>query len=141
MANKFISAIEEVNDIYFNAEEKLRMAIRQHVHILTSSPDEAKVFLQEWRSLSPEKLSQFINQRNDYEQGLRQIILDGVNEDIFENVDAKFAGFTILSTINGVIDWYKPDGEMSPEQVANKLGDFIMGGLRKKLVTDLNYKP
>ena len=36
MADKFISAIDEVNDIYFNAEEKLRMAVKNHVEILTA---------------------------------------------------------------------------------------------------------
>jgi hypothetical protein len=30
---------------------------------------------------------------------------------------------------------------MNAEEIAKKLSDFILGGLRKKLVTDINYKP
>jgi AcrR family transcriptional regulator len=141
MALKFSNAINEVNDIYFNSEEKLRMCIHEHVKILTENPENAGVFLTAWRSLQEEQLTKFIKLRNDYEQGIKQIIREGVDEDIFDNVDLKFATLSILSTINGVNEWYKQDGEMTPTQIAIKLGDFIMGGLRKKLITDLNYKP
>lgn len=141
MASKFSTAIAEVNDIYFNAEEKLRMCIHEHVKILTENPENAGVFLTAWRSLQDEQLAKFIKLRNDYEQGIKQIISEGVDEDIFDNVDLKFATLSILSTINGVNEWYKTDGEMTATQVSQKLSDFIMGGLRKKLITDLNYKP
>src|SRR4051812_14579612 len=45
MADKFLAAIAEVNDIYFNAEEKLRMAIKYHVHIITANQEQSAVFL------------------------------------------------------------------------------------------------
>ncbi|MBP9186922.1 MAG: TetR family transcriptional regulator [Bacteroidia bacterium] len=141
MANKFIDAITETNDIYFNAEERLRMAIKNHVFIITQNINRSSVFLHEWRSLTEPKLSEFIILRNQYEKGIRVILNDGINEDLFDNVDEKFAALTILSTVNWINEWYKPDGKMNAEQVAEKLSDFIFGGLRKKLVTDINYKP
>lgn len=141
MANKFIDAITETNDIYFNAEERLRMAIKKHVFIITQNINRSSVFLHEWRSLTEPKLSEFIILRNQYEKGIRVILNDGINEDLFDNVDEKFAALTILSTVNWINEWYKPDGKMNAEQVAEKLSDFIFGGLRKKLVTDINYKP
>lgn len=141
MANKFTDAINEVNDIYFNAEEKLRLAIKNHILILVENPYESKVFINEWRSLAQPGLNEFIELRNAYEKGFRQIVNDGIEEDVFENVDLKFAAISILSVLNGIIQWYNPSGEMTPAQIADKLSDFIMGGLRKKLITDLHYKP
>ncbi len=141
MASKFTDAITETNDIYFNAEERLRMAIKNHVLIITQNINRSSVFLHEWRSLTEPKLAEFIEQRNQYEQGIRVILNDGINEDLFDNVDEKFAALTILSTVNWINEWYNPDGKMNAEQVAEKLSDFIFGGLRKKLVTDINYKP
>ncbi|MES2689429.1 MAG: TetR/AcrR family transcriptional regulator [Bacteroidota bacterium] len=141
LATKFEMAINEVNDIYFNAEEKLRTAIKNHVEILTANVNHSAVFLQEWRNLTEPKLTEFKELRNAYEKELRIIIKDGVNEDVFEQVDEKFAALTILSTVNWVNEWYNPGGKMNAEQIASKLSDFILGGLRKKLVTDINYKP
>jgi TetR/AcrR family transcriptional regulator, cholesterol catabolism regulator len=141
MADKLIGAIAEVNDIYFNAEDKLRMAISNHVEIMTENIDFSSVFLHEWRSLSQPKLDEFKTLRDTYENEIKVILNDGFNEDVFEEVDQKFAALTILSTINWINEWYNPKGKMDAKQIANKLSDFILGGLRKKLVTDVNYKP
>jgi hypothetical protein len=141
MAGKLLGAIDEVNDIYFNAEEKLRMAIRNHVQIIAANLNQSAVFLHEWRSLSGPKLVEFRSLRDKYENEFRVIVEDGINEDVFGQVDQKFATLTILSTVNWIGEWYKPEGSMSAEEIAGKLSDFIMGGLRKKLVTDINYRP
>ncbi len=141
MAEKLLTGMAEVNDIYFNAEEKLQMAIQNHVKIITQHIDQSAVFLHEWRNLSEPRLSEFKTLRDNYEKGFRTILTDGVNEDIFTDVDQKFATLTILSTVNWINEWYSPTGVMRPSEIATKLSEFILGGLRKKLVTDLNYKP
>lgn len=141
LAGKLTTAIAEVNDIYFNAEDKLRMAIKNHVEILTQNIHFSTVFIQDWRHLTEPKLTEFRALRDAYEQGIRVIVQEGKNEDIFDDVDEKFAALTILSTLNWINEWYNPTGKMNAEQIAQKLSDFILGGLRKKLVTDINYKP
>lgn len=141
MAQKFLSSIAEVNDIYFNAEERLRKAILHHVEIITEDIDKSAVFLREWRSLPENSLSDFIQLRNHYENEFTKIVESGVQEDIFDHVDVKFAVLSVLSSVNWINEWYKPEGKMGVNEIANKISDFVMGGLRKKLVTDINYKP
>lgn len=141
LADKFINAINEVNDIYFSAEEKLKLAIENHVKILSQNIHFALVFNNEWRSLQNSTSQKFIVLRNEYENGIKNLIKEGINEDVFDDVDVKFATISILSTVNGITYWYNPQGTMSAHQIASKLSDFILGGLRKKLVTDINYKP
>ena len=137
MANKFISNAKEVNDIYFNAEEKLRLAVKLHVETITENQNQSSVFLSEWRNLSESKLTLFKQLRHQYENQFTIILMDGENEDIFDQVDKKFAVLSILSTINFVNEWYKQDGKMNAAEIAEKLSNFIMGGLRKRLVTDV----
>jgi AcrR family transcriptional regulator len=137
MANKFISNAKEVNDIYFNAEEKLRLAVKLHVETITENQNQSSVFLSEWRNLSEPKLTLFKQLRHQYENQFTIILMDGENEDIFDQVDKKFAVLSILSTINFVNEWYKQDGKMNAAEIAEKLSNFIMGGLRKRLVTDV----
>ena len=140
-AAHLLTQVKEVNDIYFNAEEKLSMAIKNHVEAITQNSNPSAVFWQEWRNLSEPKLTEFKALRDAYENEFRTIIKEGINEDIFATVDEKFAALTILSTLNWVIEWYNPKGNMKPAEIAENLTSFVMGGLRKKLVTDLNYKP
>jgi|SRR5690606_7017197 len=132
MADKFMNAIEEVNDIYFNGIEKLRMAVKNHVGILTENLSEAQVFLKEWRHLSDENKQAFIALRDAYEKGIETILQTGLDENVFQEVDKKFAALNILSSVNWIVEWYKPAGKMSPEETAEKLSDFILTGLQKK---------
>lgn len=141
MASKFLSAIAEVNDIYFNAEEKLRKAILSHVEIITEDIDKSAVFLREWRSLPAQSLQDFMLLRNSYESEFTRIIENGIEEDVFEAVDKKFAVLSILSSVNWINEWYQAEGKMKPQEIAQQISNFVMGGLRKKLVTDPHYKP
>jgi hypothetical protein len=141
MAERFITAINEVNDIYFNAEEKLRTAIRNHVILITQNQARSAVFLHEWRSLPEDSLERFKEMRNDYEEGFRQIVKQGIEEDIFNEVETKFAVLSILSSVNWINEWYSAEGKMSAEEIAQNISNFVMGGLRKRMVTDPDYKP
>lgn len=141
MADKFLQGIDEVNDIYFNATEKLRMAILNHVKLLTNNRDASAVFLHDWRHLSEPRLSDFKKLRDRYENGFYQIMDDGEKEDVFDDVDKKFAVLTILASVNWVNEWYSVDGKMSPDEIATNLTQFILTGLRKKMITDPQYKP
>lgn len=132
MADRFINAIEEVNDIYFNGEEKLRMAIKNHVAILTENLAEAHVFLREWRHLNEENLSAFIQLRDQYEDGIEGILQTGIDENVFQEVDKKFAALNILSSVNWIVEWYRPDGKMNAEEIAGKISEFMLTGLKKK---------
>src|SRR5258706_5233748 len=136
MAEKFLIAIDEVNDIYFNAEEKLIRIVKMHVSLLTSDLNASAVFLHEWRHLTDSKLKEFIKMRNQYEKGFRSIISLGVDENIFETVDEKFAVLTILSTLNWITEWYKREGQMNSDEIADNLSNFILTGLRKKTIID-----
>ena len=134
MADKLELGIAEVNDIYFNAEEKLRIAINLHVKVLTQNLNSAMIFIRDWRNLTGKSLDQFILKRNAYEAGFREIVQTGINEGIFNETDKKFAALTILSSVNWIVEWYKEDGSLSSEQIATKLSDFILSGLKKDTV-------
>lgn len=135
-ADELLKAIDEVNDIYFNAEEKLKLAITNHVKIVTGDLDAGAVFLREWRRLPEKKLDEFIKLRNKYEEGFMHILINGENENVFEAPDKKFAVLTILSAVNWITEWYNPKGNMTPDEIAEHLCDFILTGLRVKTIVN-----
>ena len=129
LANQFETGILEINDIYFNAIEKLKMAIESHIRILTQDLNASYVFIHEWRNLSETALNEFVRRRDLYEKEFREILFLGEKEGTFTDVDEKFVVITILSSLNSTIEWYKPNGQLSPKDVSNKLSDFILHGL------------
>ncbi len=132
MADELLKAIDEVNDVYFNAEEKLATAIKNHVKIITGDMDSSTVFLREWRRLPEDKITDFIKLRNKYEDGFTQILINGENENVFDAPDKKFAVLTILSAVNWITEWYSPKGSMTPDEISEHLYKFITNGLKVK---------
>lgn len=131
MAEEFHNAMQEVNDIYFNAEQKLHLAVKNHIQLLTQESSKAYVFVHEWRKLKGQALEDFKNLRDEYEKGFAEIIQNGEDEGLFNEVNKKFAVLTILSSLNWVVEWYNPEGSMNTNEIAEKLTQFILTGLKK----------
>lgn len=130
-ATAFENALAEVNDLYFNAKEKLHMAIMHHVQIITDDMSAAHVFLNEWKHLEKYDLEEFKKLRHNYEEAFKQIITDGENENVFHESDKQFAVLTILSSVNWIGEWYRPEGKLKPREIADKITGFILKGLEK----------
>ncbi|MDB4174423.1 TetR/AcrR family transcriptional regulator, partial [Bacteroidia bacterium] len=92
------------------------------------------IFIRDWRNLTGTALEQFLTKRNAYEKGFRDIVQTGIDEGVFNETDKKFAALTILSSVNWIVEWYKVDGKLNAEQIADKLSNFILSGLKKEMI-------
>lgn len=110
---------------------RLREMIRGHVAVVTSSQKDAAVFLHEWRFLSPERREQMAARRDAYEGLFRQAIADGVHAGYFQPVDTKLTAMAILSALNGIATWYRPEGILSAEEIADSFADLFINALRE----------
>ena len=133
LAREFEFAVLEVNDIYFNATEKLHMLVTAHVKILCADLDASTVFMHEWRYLPEESRLEFIEKRRNYEREIRKIIQLGIDEGDFDEIDTKYAVITLLSAMNAIVEWYNPKGLLQPNEVADRLYNFIGKALMKSL--------
>lgn len=132
MADEFFEATETIyNNFELDAEEKLRSAIKAHIKVITRNINASAVFFHDWRHLSEPVLSEFKELRNKYENFFRSIISEGIEIGSFRNVDEKFTTLTILSALNWTYEWYRPDGKMSFEEIADNLSNILIQGLRK----------
>lgn len=68
--------------------------------------------------------------RDRYEALLRSILARGVETGEFRDMDVPAAGRLVLSALNWMHRWYKPDKPLHPVQIAETFHDLIFGGLR-----------
>ncbi|MCC9165700.1 TetR/AcrR family transcriptional regulator [Pontibacter harenae] len=130
MADEFFQALDAAEAAGTSATERLVEAIRAHVLVLTKNTEASAVFLNEWRHLSEPSHSEFLKLRDQYEERFREIIRFGVKNREFEVPDEKFAALTILSGLNWLHTWYKPNGKMSPNEIATNLSAMLLNGLK-----------
>lgn len=130
-ADRFFEAVEPIVRSNLIPTEKLRRVIAAHVQVVTGNIEAAAVYTNEWRHLSEQRQREFAARRDEYEQMVRSLVRDCIREGTFGDMDEKFAALFILSPINWIYQWYRPDGGMTPEEIARRLTELLFNGLRR----------
>jgi len=130
-ADRFFAALRPIVGSNLVTVEKLRRCIAAHVRVITKSASAAAIFTTEWRHLSEPRRGEFGDRRDEYERIFRGLVQTAIREGVFGDMDEKFAALLILSSINWIYQWYRPDGPMSPEEIARRITDLLFNGLRR----------
>ena len=114
------------------ADQKLRQMIRTYLKLLAENADLASVLLFEHRSLEPKQHTRHIPNRDRFEALWRDVILEGVNSKKFTCSDPGLAARALLGTLNWTLTWYRPNGSMTIEEIADQITDLLFKGLSAK---------
>lgn len=129
--DRFFEAVRPIADSNLVTVEKLKRAIAAHVGVVTKSASAAGIYTTEWRHLGEPRRTEFTKRRDEYERLFRRMVHDAIREGVFSDVDEKFATLHILSSLNWIYQWYRPDGGMTPEEIARRITDLLFNGLRR----------
>jgi AcrR family transcriptional regulator len=116
--------------------EQLRRAMFTYVSRLADEADLAAVLLLEHRSLDDKARASHIRRRDRFESLWRAIIQRGIERGEFRPQDPRLATFALLGVLNWTITWFKPEGEFSPEQIADLYADLFLHGLLTRETED-----
>nr|EIF88865.1 transcriptional regulator, TetR family protein [Streptomyces tsukubensis NRRL18488] len=110
---------------------RLRAAAADVVVTTIENLHDATIFFRSMHHLSPEKNKQVRAERRRYHERFRALVEEGQSSGVFSAatpadlvVDYYFGSVHHLST------WYRPDGPLTKEQVADHLADLLMRALR-----------
>jgi len=132
IADEFFEAQEPVLNSVSNPVEKLKRMIAGHIGVIMHNLDAATVFFIEWSFMRDADLKAFIKLRERYEKGFRDVIQEGITSGDFRMMDVNFTVRLLFSVMNGIHEWYKPSGNVSPDEVGEKMSQFVLTGLEIK---------
>ena len=107
-------------------EAAVEALVRAHVRVLTEDVEGAGVFAHEWRSLGPDHRAAVLERRDRYEARFRRRIEAGIALGAFAMTDPAVASTVVLTALNGVSGWYRPDGRLAPERIADHLAELVL---------------
>ncbi|WP_299537618.1 TetR/AcrR family transcriptional regulator [uncultured Streptomyces sp.] len=123
--------LDAVADLAAPVEERLRRAAADVVVTTIENLDDASIFFRSMHQLSPEKNKQVRQERRRYHERFRALIEEGRRAGVFSDaspadlvVDYHFGSIHHLST------WYRPDGPLTKQEVADHLADLLLRSLR-----------
>jgi AcrR family transcriptional regulator len=112
-----------------DAVDRLAAFVEGHVEVVTADPERASVFVTEWRHLSEPRREQIARRRDDYEGRLRALIVDGIALGGFRSTDPILAAAFLLTALNGIAAWYRPDGRLTADRIADHFVDLALRSL------------
>jgi AcrR family transcriptional regulator len=129
-AEAFHAAVRPVAERGGPAAERLRDMVAAHVRVVTGGRERAKVFLFEWTFLGEERRQAVSRSRAAYQAYFERVVAEGVDSGEFGPVDPGLAAVFILSAMNAMAHWYRPDGPLGPDELADHYAELFLGGLQ-----------
>lgn len=130
-AEKFINGIALIEQLSTSPSEKIKALIHLHISIATEDRTSVTVFNDEWRHLSEPYLSDFLSKRKDYENRFKKIIELGFTNGDFKKIDSNVALYTILTSVRWIHYWYKPERNITAEQLESDIFTLLIDGLKQ----------
>lgn len=121
--------MEAVAALPLPPDEKLRQAVTAYLTVMLEHRDLAGVLLLEHRSLDPVYQSRHIPHRDRFENLWRSLIQEGINSGVFCCNDPVLTVRAILGTLNWTINWFRPDGPLTSQEIAGQFSGLFLGGL------------
>ncbi|MCS7059182.1 MAG: TetR/AcrR family transcriptional regulator [Meiothermus sp.] len=130
-ADEFLNAARAIPE-NLPAKERLTSLVRSHLQVIVRELDNATVFFHEWKFLRPELQERIKARRDEYESHFRQTIEAGVKQGEFQVEDVRLSALFVLSALNWTYHWYRPEGKLSLEELAQAYSSLILRTLGAK---------
>lgn len=134
ISNKFHEGIATIETTDNSPLEKLKAIITLHVRLTVEHPYQVTLLINEWRNLrsndTHKKLEEFIAFRATYEQKLKAIIAQGVEQGELSGENLAFTTNCILSSIRWLYSWYNPNNSsITPVELERLMIHFVLNGV------------
>ncbi len=124
MANKVISCQK------LTCKEKLRRLNLVVWDSLHKYKENFSIFFQESKYIENDKFTNIRLKREQFERCFTQVIDEGIKKGEFrKDIDSKLTAFGIFGMCAWGVHWYRPDGKLSIEEIAQEYFDMIFEGI------------
>ncbi len=111
--------------------EKLRRIVRLHLAQTLEATGASPAHL-EFDALPAHHRTALVGRRDAYERAVRGVVEEGVREGLFGEVSPKLATLSLLGALNWSVVWWRPGRGWKVEEVADRIADLFLDGLRKR---------
>jgi len=127
-ARAFHAALDGVPE-RASAVERVRLALRGHLRVVSEQLDVATVFTREWRYLEDAYRDEILAERRRYEARWRALFEEGVaSGGLRTDLDAGAATLLVLSAANWAYTWLLPGRDT--DELADRFTAILVDGVR-----------
>jgi AcrR family transcriptional regulator len=113
--------------------EILHETIRDCIGLMDSHPGRLRIFFEARRALPAEFRAEISEQRRQYRLSVVETVRRGIDDGEFIDCDPEMAALAMLGMCNWSLQWYRPNGRLSSEAIADQFWAMFSTGLVKPL--------
>jgi AcrR family transcriptional regulator len=110
--------------------QQLEAAVAAYVDFVIAEPRRSVVGITEFRYLSGDARASVVQERDRTEAVFRGIVEEGIRSGDFQVIDAGFAMRAVVTVCNSMSNWYRPDGQLSRDEIVVRQVDLALGLVR-----------
>jgi hypothetical protein len=130
IAEVFEKATAGIAESNWEVTHKMERFCVAHLQALLAKPSQAIIFLREApQHLSEPQRTTFLARQRAYEDRLERILREGLQRNLFREVEPRFMAVTLLAALNATATWYQPGGPLTPTQIGYSLSEVFLKGL------------
>jgi AcrR family transcriptional regulator len=109
--------------------EKLRQLLESHVQTLVDNWEGFKIYFNERHRVASARSRTLNRAEEKYLALLAEVIAAGQDDGSFRVGSPRFLAYLVKGFANSVLHWYRPDGDLSGEEVSSITAQTIVAGL------------
>ena len=129
--DRMAAALEKARRANRTAAARLRLVVVSHLRCLLDEVEGSAAHLLT-SALPPRQQRYLVAKRDRYELGVRNLIASGMRAGEFVSGDAALLARAMLGALNWSVQWFRPDGPMTAEEIAEELARYLIRGLLAK---------
>jgi TetR/AcrR family transcriptional regulator len=104
--------------------QRLTLTLRHYLEMMLGQEGGYVVLLEE-NAMKPAHVRAIVKRRDQFEQGLREFVVEGIADGSIVRCNPKLAVFMMMGALNWGRKWYRPNGTWSGVQIANALTEML----------------
>jgi AcrR family transcriptional regulator len=127
-ADRILAEVRALVSVDLPPAERIRQATRSHVRVLEENFVYAAVYLQEIAGRN--RSAEWSAMDREYVSCLEWIIQDGITRgDFADTLNPRITTLALIGSLNWLTHWYRPEGSLTAEAIADHFTDMFLGGL------------
>lgn len=116
-------------------DQRLRAFVRHHLAFFAAQPAEMKVLTHEAESLTGKRAEEILRLKRRYADLLQALVA------AVDGSDSNVAAYGLFGMMNWTYTWYRPDGRLSPDALADAFADLFLNGVRNPARPPASQRP
>ncbi len=127
-SNWLIARQDSRRDVPMSNSQRILETMADIFELMESRPGHVRTFFEHYRELPIDAQTDIGASRDRYFEMVKSLISAGIDSGELRAVDPTFATLAMFGVCNWAYQWFRPDGPMTPRQIAYLMFDILNNG-------------